>query len=231
MRLFQNSGVHSSYLNRLNELAKERTSFQARRQELLNDRFGALHFLKPALESDEGTFFTNGDDRILQTAWARENGMRQATLDEILLAQIEHHRTEVFYNTDPTRYGNALVRRLPGCVKKTVCWRAAPSGGIDLSAYGAVVCNFPGILEDWRRKGCRADYFYPAIDPVMNDYGHGNRPIDIAFVGGYSRHHMGRTKVLEAVASLSPAWNVVYCLDASRMTRLAESFLGDFLRG
>jgi hypothetical protein len=226
MRLFQNSGIHSSYLRRLNELSAKDSSFQARRQTLMNDRFGALHFLKPVLEGDADTFFANGDDEILQRAWARERNMRQTSLADILLAQIEEHRTEIFYNTDPTRYDSSFVRRLPGCVRKTLCWRAAPSGGVDLSAYGAVVCNFPSILENWRHKGCRVEYFYPAVDPEMDGYGNTERTIDILFVGGYSRHHSTRVKVLESIAALGRDWNVVYCLDASRMTRLAESIPG-----
>ena len=226
MRLFQNSGIHSSYLIRLNELSAKDSSFEARRLQVLNDRFGALHFLKPVLEGDLNTFFTNGDDAILQRAWARERNMRQSDLPEILLAQIEDHRAEVFYNTDPTRYDSSFVRRLPGCVKKTICWRAAPSGNVDLTAYGMVVCNFPSILRDWRLKGCRAEYFFPAVDPEMDRYGDGERAIDILFVGGYSRHHSTRVKVLESIAALGHEWNVVYCLDASRMTKLAEGIPG-----
>ena len=226
MRLFQNSGIHSSYLHRLNELSAKDNSFGARRRQLINDRFGALHFLKPVLDGDSETFFTNGDDRILQLAWAREHNMGRKSLADILLAQIEDHRTEIFYNTDPTRYDSSFVRRLPGCVKKTICWRAAPSGGADLSGYGMVVCNFPSILEDWRRRGCKVGYFYPAVDPEMEGYGDAERTIDILFVGGYSRHHSTRVKVLQSIAALSRDWNVVYCLDASRMTRLAESIPG-----
>ena len=120
-----------------------------------------------------------------------------------LLAQIEHHRTEIFYNLDPVRYPSAFVGKLPGCVRKTFCWRAAPSGNADLTAYGAVLGNFPSILESWRRKGCRAELFFPALDPVMDEYGHGDRPIDVLFVGGYSRHHTARARMLEQVASLA----------------------------
>ena len=152
-----------------------------------------------------------------------------ASLESILLAQIEHHRAEVFYNLDPVRYASAFVRKLPGCIKTALCWRAAPSGNADLTAYGAVLGNFPSILDSWRRKGCRAELFFPAIDPVMDEYGGGDRPIDILFVGGYSRHHLRRAKILERVASLADTRHVVYCLDASRLTRLAESPLGHLL--
>jgi hypothetical protein len=227
MRLFQNSALYPSYLARLNHLAPQGLDFDARRRVFLDDRFGALHFLQPVLDGDADAFFTNGDDEILQRQWARENGIRAGTsLEDILLAQIEHHRAEVFYNIDPVRYPSAFVRKLPGCVKKTLCWRAAPSGQADLTAYGTVLGNFPSILDFWRRKGCRAETFFPAIDPVMDQYGHGERSIDILFVGGYSRHHSIRAKVLERVASLAGTFNVVYCLDTSRLTRLAESPIG-----
>jgi Glycosyl transferases group 1 len=227
MRLFQNSGLYPSYVAYLNQLAPETLGFEARRKIFLDDRFGALHFLKPVLEGDPGAFLTNGDDVTLQRHWARENGIPgNPSLEAILLAQIEHHRTEVFYNLDPVRYPSAFVRKLPGCVRKALCWRAAPSGNADLTAYGAVLSNFPSILESWRRKGCRAEHFLPAIDPVMEPYGRGERPIDVLFVGGYSRHHLARAKVLEEVASLAATRRVVYCLDTSRLTRLAESPFG-----
>ena len=189
-----------------------------------------MHFLKPVLEGDPSAFFTNGDDEVLQLQWARENGLGADTaLEDILLAQIEHHRTEVFYNLDPVRYASAFVGRLPGCVRKSFCWRAAPSGRADLTAYDAVLGNFPSILEFWRNKQCRTAHFFPAIDPVMDKYCGSERPIDILFVGGYSRHHSARARVLDRVATLATNWRVVYCLDTSRLTRLAESVLGRLL--
>ncbi|MEH2625594.1 hypothetical protein V1292_003649 [Bradyrhizobium sp. AZCC 1719] len=230
MRLFQNSGLYPSYLAHLNQLAAKASSFAERRRIFLDDRFGALHFLKPVLEQEPEAFFTNGDDEILQRHWAREQGLPgKPTLEAILLAQIEHHRTEVFYNLDPVRYPSAFVGKLPGCVRKTFCWRAAPSGNADLTAYGAVLGNFPSILESWRQRGCRAELFFPALDPLMDEYGHGERTIDVLFVGGYSRHHTARAKTLEQVASLAGTRRIVYRLDASRLTRLAESPIGAWL--
>ena len=230
MRLFQNSALAPSYVARLNELASHAVSFEDRRAVFLNDRFGALHFLQPVLEGDPDAFFTNGNDDVLQRQWARQNGMRnESSLDTILYAQIEHHQTEVFYNLDPVRYPSMFVGKLPGCVRKTLCWRAAPSGQADLTAYGAVLGNFPSILNSWRRKGCRAELFYPAIDPVMSEFGYGERSIDVLFVGGYSRHHASRARVLEHVARVAGNRSLVYCLDASRLTRLAESPIGRFL--
>ena len=230
MRLFQNSGLYPSYLSRLNQLAAAAPGFAERRRIFLDDRFGALHFLKPVLDEAPEAFFTNGDDEILQRHWASEQGMQgKPPLETILLAQIEHHRTEVFYNLDPVCYPSAFVRKLPGCVRKTLCWRAAPSGKADLTAYGAVLGNFSSILDSWRRTGCRAEIFFPALDPLMENYGLGDRPIDVLFVGSYSRHHTARAKILEQVASLADTRQVVYCLDPSRLTWLAESALGRWL--
>jgi hypothetical protein len=148
-------------------------------------------------------------------------------LADILLAQIEFHGTEVFYNLDPMRYGSDFVRRLPGSVKKTVAWRAAPSPGADFGNYDLVVCNFPGILRGYKERGWKAAYFSPAHDPVMDEYaGNDDRPIDVLFVGGYSRHHMRRAAVLEAVAALKDRYRIEFCLARSRFTRLAESPIG-----
>ena len=66
MRLFQNSGLYPSYLPRLNQLAAKASTFAARRDVFLHDRFGAAHFLEPVLDGAPEAFFTNGDDEVLQ---------------------------------------------------------------------------------------------------------------------------------------------------------------------
>lgn len=227
MKVFQNSGLYPAYRRHFDRRHGQGNGFETRRQAFLADRFGAAHLLLPVLEGDPQAFFTNGDDEVMQRAWARENGFPPASLEDILLAQIEAHRTEVFYNLDPMRYGSGFVRRLPGCVRKSVCWRAAPSPGADFSAYDRVVCNFPSIIETWHRLGWNAGYLAPAHDPEMDAYAlNAERPIDVLFIGGYSRHHTRRAEILDVVAQLSPHYQVSYCLDRSRMTRLADSPLG-----
>ena len=225
MRLFQNSGLYPAYLTRLNRLAGGATTFAQRRQAFLADRFGASHFLKPVLDAEPDAFFTNGDDATLQRLWAREHGLPgKASLEEILLAQIEEHRTEVLYNIDPTRYSSAFMNRLPSSVRRKIAWRAAPSPGADFRAYDLVVCNFPGILEGYRRAGWRAAWFAPGHDPVMDTFAaNRERPIDVLFVGGYTRHHRKRAELLEAVATLGGTHTVAMHLDRSRLTRLAEA--------
>lgn len=228
MRLFQNGGTLPSYRPRLKALTQSATSFRSARSAFLNDRFGAPHFLKPVLDNEEIAFFTNGDDEFSQRLWAREQGIgSNVSLDDILLAQIESHKTEVFYNLDPMRFGNSFLRRLPGHVRKTIAWRAAPSAGGQFFEHDLIVNNFPSILKGYEESGARVAYFSPAHDPAMDDYSdNSDRPIDILFVGTYSRHHYKRARLLDNVASLRNEASVALHIDKSRFTALAESPIG-----
>lgn len=230
MRLFQNSGLYRAYRPRLARLTRDCPTFAEAMTVFLDDRFGAAHFLRPVLERHDGAFLANGDDGRVQRLWATEHGLADnASLEDILLAQIEDHRTEVFYNLDPMRYGDAFLKRLPGSVKRTVAWRAAPSAGGQFLAYDAIVNNFPSLLEGYRAQGARAEYLFPAHDPAMDAYAaRADRPIDVLFVGTYSRHHRARAAMLEAIARLRDRTAIVMHLDTSRYTRLAETPLGWF---
>jgi hypothetical protein len=230
MRLFQNFGLNPSYRVRLARLTAGLDCFAAVRDTLLSDRYGASHLLKPVLDDDPDAFFTSGDLESLQRLWSREQGIPgKPTLDVILLAQLEHHRTEVFYNLDPTRYGSDFVRRLPACVKHVIAWHAAP-GKADFSAYDLLLCNFPSILKRLEATGCRTGYLCPSHDPEMDPYAaNTERPVDVLFVGGYSRHHRKRAEALEVVARHRKNIRIAFHLDRSRLTRLAESQWGRLL--
>jgi hypothetical protein len=207
---------------------KNGSNFKSQIASFLDSRYVASHILSPVLEARDTAFFTYGDDEVLQRTWARETGMPgKPTLTDILLAQIEAHRTEVFYNLDPMRYDSNFVRSLPGCVKKTVAWRSEYCPGADFAAYDFVLSNFPSRLKDYAARGWKTAYFSPAHDPAMDEYATNNdRPIDVLFVGTYSRHHMRRAAVLKVVAALGGKYRIKFCLAASRLTRLAESPFG-----
>ncbi|MER9025788.1 glycosyltransferase [Mesorhizobium sp. M0815] len=229
MRLFQNFGTTPSYSSRLALLTKPEDRFEAQREVFLRDRYGASHLLKPVLDNAPGVFFTNGDNERLQRAWANENGLRNdTTLADILLAQIEANRTEVFYNLDPIRYDSAFLKRLPDHVKKTIAWRAAP-GKADLLAYDLIVSNFPSIRASYENMGIRTAEFFPAHDPELDAYaGNPERDIDVLFFGGFSRHHQRRRDILDAVSKLGTRHRVVFHLEESRYSRLAATPLGWF---
>jgi glycosyltransferase involved in cell wall biosynthesis len=224
MRLFQASTVYPAYLRRLNSLALRANTFTERQRIFHADRHGAVHFLKPVLDGVEWAFQSSTNDSLAQRFWATENGMpERATAEEILLAQVEAHKTDVFYSNDPISHPTSFVRRLPGSVKRTVAWRAAPTKGVDFTAYDLVVCNFPSLLEQYRQMGCKVAWFAPAHDPVLNSYAENrDRPIDVLFVGGYTRHHKARAALLEAVAAAKREHDFVFHLDRSRLTRMLD---------
>jgi glycosyltransferase involved in cell wall biosynthesis len=231
VRLFQNCRYYPSLRPKIRELTKDRSTFAGQIDAFLNFREAAAHILLPVDRRAEWAFFTNGDDGDVQRVWAREHGLSaRASLSDILKAQIEEHRTDVFYNLDATGWGADFIRSLPGCVKNVIAWHAVSFRNAPLSDYDLVVNNFPSILAKLNDLGCRTEYFFPAYDPEMAPFAtRQNRPVDVLFVGGYSRHHRHRAAVLEAVAKLDGEYNIVYHLDRSRLCRLAESPLGKFL--
>ena len=227
LRVFQNSGLSRSYANRFNRLAGTGKSFDVRLGLFFQDAYGASHILKPICDGESEGFFTNGDDATLQRAWARENGLaKTASLAEILLTQIEHHRTEVFYNLDPMLYDATFVRQLPGCVRVKLAWRAAP-GTINFAGYDRVVSNFPSIRAQYERQGIATAELFPGHDKALEPYAtQRERRVDVVFCGGFTRHHLKRRAILESVAALGHRYRVVYHLDSSRLTKLADSPLG-----
>jgi glycosyltransferase involved in cell wall biosynthesis len=231
VRLFQNARYYPSLRPRIRELTNGYSTFSGQIDAFLNFRYSAAHILLPVDQRAEWAFFTNGDDESVQRLWAREHGLSsRSSLSDILKAQIEEHRTDVFYNHDATGWDEDFVKSLPGCVKASICWHAAPFRIVPFSSYDLVVCNFPSILATIEKLGGRTDYFFPAYDPEFTPYAaRQDRPVDVMFVGGYSRHHQQRAEILEAVAQLAGPYNVVYHLDRSRLCRLAESSLGQLL--
>src|SRR5262249_51181124 len=185
----------------------------------------AVHILLPVEQRAEWAFLTNGDDIEIQRVWAREHGMNpRASAAEILRAQIEEHRADVFYNLDVTGWSSDFIKTLPGCVKRKIAWHAVQFRNDSFAGYDLVVNNFPSIQQAMRAQGCRTDYFFPAHDPEMDRFAsRSERPIDVLFVGGYSRHHQRRAAVLHAVADLAAEVNILYHLDRSRPCALAES--------
>lgn len=231
LRLFQNARYYPSLRPRIRELTRDRSTFTGQIDAFLNFRESAAHILLPIEQRAEWAFFTNGDDEAVQRVWAREQGLsRRASLGDILKAQIEQHRADVFYNLDATGWDAGFIKSLPGCVKSVIAWHAAPFRNVSFSAYDLVVCNFPSILAAIGKQGGRTEYFFPAYDPEFAPFAAcQDRPVDVVFVGGYSRHHRRRAEVLEAVAKLAGEYKIVYHLDRSRLCRLAESPLGQIL--
>jgi hypothetical protein len=232
MRVLQNVGVYPTYLDIFERGLQAGSSFSEAVASFLAGGFEACHVLKGGFESDPQFMLTVGNSGAMQRLWVREHGMPvRSTPEDVLLAQLEEHRAEIFYNLDPTRFDDKMLARLPSCVRKTLCWNAAPTPHKRFSGYDAVVSNFPGILKGYEAFGCRTAPFFPsAIPRSLPAADSGERPVDITFVGGFSRHHLRRNAILDAVAGLKNECTLRYHLDLGRLNKAAE-FVGTDLFG
>jgi hypothetical protein len=215
MRLFQVSGFYGRYLDDFYGRNPDHRglSYAELRDRLLMDRFDGSHLLEPVQQHDPSARWAVRNDAVSQLKWARENGLKSQDLDEILLSQIEEHRAEVLYASDISFWGRDFARRLPGGVKRRVCWHAAPLGNEDLSAFDLLLTSHPPYIGLWRNNGLNAAEFYPSHDPAMEPYAsRDNRPIDVCFVGTYSGLHHRRNELVRAMASLSDRYSVVLAL-------------------
>ncbi len=212
-------------------MVQPQATFSERKKALLYDRYDATHILKPIYDEDHRSFFTVCDDHTLQFSWAREKGLLSKDLTEILLAQIEEAQSEVVYQLDPVRFPSSFVRRLPGCVKKTIAWRASVIGSDDFSLYDLIVSNFETLNAQLRAKGFRTASFAPSWDPVMAPYAaNTEKPIDVFFAGSYVRNgHGPRLGFLNAVASIGPPNELDFRLLRKKWGRLSVSGLGKWV--
>lgn len=229
MRLFQVIGTLPAYSKRARRLMSEGASFAERIEFFLDDAFCGVHTLLPNLNRQSDSFFTHHNEAELQRTWATEKGLSPKTsLDDILLAQIEEHKPDVFYTLSTILVGSDLARRMPGCVKAKIGWHAQTSSTHDMSAY-LIVSNFPTLNAQYESRGIKTCYFAPAHDPALDRFAANEaRDIDVVFIGTYSQYHTRRAPILEAVASLQGRHKVAFALQPSRLNRLAETPLGWF---
>jgi spore maturation protein CgeB len=226
MRLFQLMPFGASYLRYFAGKYgwPAQANFIELRRHLLSDRFLSSHILDPIDQEEEWAFISVPDDAHTQRAWANDKGMPSTASDtEILLAQIEEHRTDVFYNHGPIAFDSKFLRRLPASVKVKLCWIASPIKNADLSLHDRCVCNFQGLLDQWQRLGLKTAWFEPAHDPVASQYAIGSeRRVDIAFAGGYSRHHVKRNDLLKRISALGDRYDVRFHFLLGKAARLVN---------
>lgn len=231
MRVFQNIFARSAYLSHLDQISDTSSTFYERLSNLKSDGFNGVHLLEPQGNGENEVFLSCLPDKKSQYMWAKENGYtKKISLEDILLAQIEEFQPDIFYTQAPYSFGPGFLEKLPGCVRYKIGWHSPPAPIGNLTGYDLIVNNFPESLEMYSKQGVNTKYFTPSYCSAGEDainFG-SDRPIDITFVGGYTRHHLKRAAILESVAELSDRFNVKYILSVGRLTKLAESPLGVF---
>lgn len=188
MQVFQTFHKYDAYITHFEKkYAVKNLSFKEHLTTLINDRFYALHILKPCLDQNLDGFFTMWDYDNLQHKWAEEKGWNERNLKKILFAQIEEFNPDVFYNGSPLSFEKEeLSANLSSNIKK-ICWSASPDQNLDkFKLYDTRLTNFPLDIKPEKEVGFRNDYFEPAYDPIMDKYAKNeNRPIDLFFYGQF----------------------------------------------
>lgn len=190
MRVFQALHKYAPYIPHFEQKYQvKHLSFDEHVQTLINDRFYALHLLKPVLERSPNAFYALWNYEALQYKWADEQGWKERDLKKILYAQIEAFQPEVFYNMSPTFFESGELEQnlAPQIIR--MCWSASPFyENEQFMAYKTRLTNLPLDVRPASEMGFRSDLFQPAYDPVMESYAaNKERPIDLFFYGQYAR--------------------------------------------
>ena len=189
--------------------------FETLRALIVEDGYASVYVLLPALEhKNDEVFFTVWDYDRLQLAWARENGLTTADLDEIKLAQIEQLQPDVFYNFSAFADGEFINKLGKKKNRIDLCWNAIikeePRTRFEYD--GHITLHRP-FVEKWRMMGLAACELQPAIPPMWIHRAIPNRTIDVLFYGVYERClHNSRNSVVDALIDFKKrTWSDIRC--------------------
>ena len=156
---------------------------------------------------------------------------RRASLSDILKAQIEEHRADVFYNLDATGWDARFYQESSGMRQER--HRLACRAASRMYRSRPMISSSAIFRRSLQRSSSRDAGQGISFPPTIRNLSRSR----FARIGrsmwcssGVIRAITGEgRRSLEAVAKLAGEYNVVYHLDRSRLCRLAESPLGQFL--
>jgi len=162
----------------------------------------------------------------LQSAWAREHGVRFSRLAarlpqrvyrtpfvgsligrlpgllEVLVAQIRSFRPDVLYCQDLSLIPDSVMKVLRREVRLVVGQIACPLPPRSfVENYDLILTSFPHFVDRLRAMGVRSEYFRIGFDQRVTELlGPVQKSIDVSFVGGLSRQHDRAIALLETLA-------------------------------
>jgi spore maturation protein CgeB len=177
--------------------------------------------------------------RRVVPAWARRVARRalervapvRGLYYEILQAQIEDFRPDVFFIFQMESVSHHFLRRLRGRVGAIVGQRpGAPlPRHVDARAYDLVVSSFPTTIDDMRRRGVAAALQPLGFERSILDRLPALEPsIDVSFVGSLGEPHSRRVRFLEAIAGAVPQLRI-WAPDVSHLPKgstLRDLYMG-----
>lgn len=227
MKLFQVGNIYPQHLHQLEPELRMLSSEEESNRAILAD-IALAQILLPAMSSDHAGRICFPQYETGLRNWAKKKGMTKSTkIEEIILAQIEDHKAEVFYSVNATRHAEFLLRNMPGCVKLKIGWLGSAASGPGIKFFDAIVSNFPTLNTKHSLLGLRTRYLTPSYE-AQADTTYGTlwkqRPTGLFFSGSLSRHHSSRAQLMDRVCGLVTDHNIANQIRIlkSRYTDLAE---------
>ncbi|MFG6500823.1 glycosyltransferase [Sulfitobacter sp. 1A15106] len=227
MRVFQVGNIYPAHLDQLQPRLANCENEDATNAVILSDVPQAQLLAICISKNPDGRLSFPQYEKGLRH-WASDNGLSSdTTLDEILLAQIENHRSEVFYSVNSARHSETFMRRMPGCVRLKVGWLGSAIVGTGLQHFDAIVSNFPTLNANHAKVGLRTNYLTPSYESQTDAMGFvpwDDRRTDLFFAGTFSLHHQNRARLIEDVSCTlaDQSLNADFRLLNSRYTKMAE---------
>ncbi len=156
----------------------------------------------------------------LQSQWAQEHGLTlrykmqlrtyrgvpvpwlgKDSLYPIMLAQVRAYRPDVIHFQNPGATDVSFLREIRPYVRLITAQIASPiPPRADFSQYDLMLSSFPHYVQRFKEQGLRSAYFNLGFEPKVLEHLKRTKPHDVVFVGGLSRSHSDRIRLLEQLA-------------------------------
>lgn len=126
---------------------------------------------------------------------------------KILKAQVKYYKPEILYIQDIGAVKDRFLLEIKPDVKLIVGQIASPiPKNRNLKVYDLIFTSFPHFVKKFRDMGVDSEYLRTAFEPsILDRIGNSNsgRQYNCSFIGGLTKLHTSRIKLLEKLASES----------------------------
>lgn len=207
------SSFYSSYPNVLE------MDFDSHRKLLMDQRFGTSDVYSCNLKKlgcDAQEIVTNDD--ILQLKWARKNQIKLINTKDpinrifnkfgynwryqIIKSQVKKIKPDVLYIQEGNILSDKFILKLKPMVKLIIGQVASSIPFYrTYKSYDLVLTPLPHFINCFNERGIKSEYFQLAFDDrVLNEIGPIEHKFDFTFVGGISKAHANRFKLINTLS-------------------------------
>lgn len=138
----------------------------------------------------------------MQRRWAFENNIPFAGDWQRMVAieQVKQFQPDVFFMGSMFHLYGDFLDEVKKYSRKVVGWIACPiPRGISLNQMDVILSSSPQFVSDFQKNGIQSERVIPAFDPdilKLLEISNSEPEIPFSFVGGVTRHHKDRYKLL-----------------------------------